>query len=161
MSIQEITFGPKTYLTLRKSIHTDQITDKEMYDDAGKKLGTYMREHGMTPAGPWSVLYFLWDETNKKADIGIAFPVHPQEAGVVNDPELSVVTIPESKVAMDTLKGPYSGLGKIHEELMNYSKEKNYAKSGSLVMAIEEYVVDPMSAAKPEDYVTNIYYLHN
>src|SRR6185369_7529342 len=105
-SIKETTFGPKTYLTLRKSITTDQITDKQMYDEAGKKLGMYMREHGMKPVGPWSVLYFFWDEVNKKADIGIAFPVH--EPGVVSDPELSVVTIPESKVAMDTLKGAYS-----------------------------------------------------
>ncbi len=151
MPISEVTFGPKTYLTLKKSIHTNQISDKQMYDDAGKKLGAYMSQNTLAPSGPWSVLYFTWDEANNKADIGISFPVM----------DLSEVTDPETKAAMDTLLGSYENLGKVHESLMQYSQEKSYSSQHMPVMAVEEYAVDPMQEQDPAKLVTNIYYLHN
>ena len=65
MSIVETTFGPKRYLVLRKSIPTSQISDKQMYDEAGKKLSSYLQKSKLTPSGGWSVLYFSWDEKNE------------------------------------------------------------------------------------------------
>src|SRR5205809_1009224 len=100
MAITETTFGPKRYLTLRKSISTDQIADKQMYDEAGKKLAACIEDCKLTRAGAWSVLYFLWDETGKKAEIGISFPIASGDE-MVHDPELAIVDIPESKAAMD------------------------------------------------------------
>jgi effector-binding domain-containing protein len=157
MDIKETTFGPKKYLTLRKSIAISQITDKEMYDEAGSKLGVYMRANELRPSGPWSVLYFSWDEAAKKAEIGIAFPIDGLDS--VDDPELSVVEIPESKAVMATLRGPYEGLGKTHQALGRYLSE-NELETDLPIMAIEEYIVDPMGEPDPEGWITNIYYLH-
>ena len=159
MDIQETTFGPKKYLTLKKSISTDQVTDKAMYDQAGKKLGEYMGKNGIKPVGAWSVIYFTWDEANKKTDIGIAFPVAGVEA--VNDPELSLVDVPQSQASMAVLKGDYSGLGATHEGLMKYTREKNFVTQNVPVMAIEEYLVSPMQDPMPQNWLTNVYYLHN
>ena len=152
-------FGPKKYLTLRKSIAISQVSDKDMYDQAGKKLGSYMQAHGIVPSGPWSVIYFTWDQAAGKTDLGIAFPVDNLEG--IEDPELSVVEIPECKAAMDVLHGSYEGLTTIHQGLMQYTQEKGYNGHGLSAMAVEEYVVDPMQEPNPDSWVTNIYYLHN
>ena len=159
MSIVETTFGPKRYLVLRKSIPTSQISDKQMYDEAGKKLSSYLQKSKLTPSGGWSVLYFSWDEKNEETDIGISFPVN--EIKEVNDPELSIVDIPNSKASMDTLLGPYEGLSEIHKNLMKYVTERGYSMSHTPVLSVEEYQVDPMNDPNPNNWKTNIYYLHN
>ena len=158
MSIKETVFCPKNYLVLRKSISTSHIADKEMYEEAGKKLGAYLKQNNLSPAGPWSVLYFSWDEENKKADIGISFPV--VELGEVKDLELISVDIPQIKASMDTLIGPYEKLGQVHQSLMKYVSEKGYDVEGFPAIAIEEYEIDPMSDPNPENWKTNVYYLH-
>ncbi len=159
MAIIETTFGPKKYLTLKKSIAIRQVSDKDMYDQAGKKLGGYMQEHGLVPSGPWSVIYFTWDQVAGTTDLGIAFPVSSLES--VEDADLSLVEIPECKAAVDVLHGSYEGLATIHQGLMQYVQEKGYAGQGLPAMAVEEYVVDPMQESNPDNLVTNIYYLHN
>lgn len=159
MPIKETTFGPKRYLALKKSIPISQIADKQMYEEAGKKLGGYMERHGLSFSGRWSVLYFVWDQAAQRAEIGISFPVAGLDA--VDDPELSIVDIPKSKAAADILFGPYDGLSKAHQGLMEYVKKEGYDPAGIPVMAIEEYAVDPMIDPDPRNWVTNIYYLHN
>lgn len=158
MAIQETTFGSKRYLTLKKSLAISQLADKQIYDEAGQKLGEYIQKHNLHREGGWSVLYFTWDEVNQKTNIGIAFPMADLET--VDDPELSIVDIPESQAALDVLNGPYEGLGQVHAGLMKYVNEKQYDKTGVNVMAVEEYIVDPMSDSNPEKWVTNVYYLH-
>jgi effector-binding domain-containing protein len=159
MEIKETSFGPKRYLTLKRSITTSQITDKAMYEAAGKKLGSYLQQRSVRPSGPWSVLYFLWDETAQRAEIGIAFPVEGLDA--VHDPELTLVDVPEGNAAMATLRGPYADLGKTHQALMQYVSEHKFNTRGNTVMAIEEYIVDTMSDPNPANWVTHIYYPHN
>lgn len=158
MNIQEITFGPQQYLTLKKTIATTQITDKAMYDEAGKKLYGYLQQNNLSPSGKWSVLYFTWDEANHKAEIGIAVPI--KDIKSVDDPELVLVDIPETKASMTVLHGPYTGLGEAHQGLMNYISEHKFDTTNLSVIAIEEYVVDPMSDPNPENLITNIYYLY-
>lgn len=158
MPITETTFGPKKYLTLKKSIAMSQVSDKDMYDQAGKKLGSYMQAHGIVPSGPWSVIYFTWDQAAGKTDLGIAFPVSGVEH--LEDAELSLVEIPECKAVMDVLHGPYEGLAATHQGLMQYVQEKGYTGQSLPAMAVEEYAVDPMQEPNPANLVTNIYYLH-
>jgi len=154
MEIKEIKFEPKQYLVIRKKISTKQITDKDMYDHAFHKLVDYLVQKNTKPAGAPSVLIFLWDEPNQKAEIGISFPVSGIDS--VNDPELSIVNIPESKAVMSVLQGDYSGIGFIHGGLRKYL-EDNKLKYADL--AIEEYV--SMTGPNTENYVTNIYYFYN
>ncbi len=159
MAIQETIFSPKRYLVLKKEIEISQVTDQEIYDSAGKKLGAYIHEHNLEIAGPWSVLYFKWDMPNNKAVLGIAFPI--SNLSEVTDPEFSIVDVPEHKASMDTLHGAYSGLKDIHQGLMSYIAEKELNTENVPVMAIEEYLVDPMKDPNPESWITNTYYLHN
>ncbi len=159
MAIQETTFTPKRYLVLKKEIAISQVQDQEIYDSAGKKLGAYIQEHNLQISGPWSVLYFKWDMANNKAELGIAFPI--ANLTEVTNPEFSIVDIPETKASMDTLHGPYSGLGDLHRGLMSYIKEKGFDTENVPVMAIEEYVTDPIKDPNPENWITNTYYLHN
>ncbi len=161
MTIQETTFGPKTYLALKKSISTDQISDKQMYDEAGIKLGAYIEAKDLKIVGPWTVLYFTWDQENKTTDIAIAFPV--AEIGEVNDIELSIVEVPELKAAKETLSGSYEGLPAVHESLMAYSNEHGHNEKveNSPVIAAEEYVVNAMQDPNPENWKTEVYYFHN
>lgn len=157
MAIKETTFIKKSYLALKKSISIDKISDKQMYDEAGKKLGAYLQQNNLKPTGPWSVIYFTWDQENRKTDLAIAFPIDGLES--VNDSEFSVVEIPESPAVMDTLKGSYEGLGNVHHALNVYMADHKL-EMGNTPMAVEEYAVDPMTESNPENWVTNIYYLH-
>jgi hypothetical protein len=158
MPITETIFGPKRYLTLRKSIAISQISDKNMYISAAMKLGSYVGTHRLSCSGPMSVLYFLWDPPSQKAEIGIALSV--EELSEVSDPELSIVDVPLSKSSTDVLRGPYDGLGPIHESLTQYVSEKGYTEATGPVLALEEYVVDPKRDPNPANWVTNIHYLH-
>ena len=159
MPIQETSFAPKSYLTLRRAIAISQVSDHQMYDDAGKKLGAYMQKHGLHPSGPWTVLYFLWDVPTQRAELGIAFPIDGLTA--VDDAELTVVAVPQCKAATDALHGPYEGLGDVHRSLVQYMADKGYSRGDRAVQAVEEYVVDPMREPNPANWVTQIYYLHD
>lgn len=157
MNIVETTFGPKRYLTLRKEISTSQITDKQMYDEAGKKLGSYITEHNVQVTGPWTVLYFMWNEGGGQAEIGISFPV---EGITKTDNDLEITEIPALKAAMATLDGSYDGLREVHEALGKHIAQQKYALA-TPVTAIEEYVIDPMGDPDPNNWKTNVYYLHS
>lgn len=158
MTITEKKFAPKQYLVLRKSIPMSQVTNKQMYDEAGKKLGAYMQEHGVSAVGPWSVLYFTWDMANMKTDMGIAFPVTGLTS--IEDSEFSLVEIPESQVATAVLEGSYEGLKEVHEALLTYTKEKRYTKGSGQVMAIEEYRISPMDDANSAHWRTDVSYFY-
>lgn len=158
MDIQQTLFGPRQYLALRKSIATSQISDKRIYEEAGKKLGAYMQQEGVLPIGVWSVLYFVWDEAANRTDIAIAFPVAGID--VVTDPELSVVTIPEYQAVSGVLRGSYEGLKAAHNEMLGYMKQHDLAGRGLAPFAVEEYTVDPSTEQNQDKLITNIYYFY-
>ncbi|HEY1037035.1 MAG TPA: GyrI-like domain-containing protein [Candidatus Paceibacterota bacterium] len=158
MEIRETSFGPKKYIAIKKSIPMSQITDKQMYDDAGKKLGAYVREHSVNVIGPWSVIYFTWDDATKTTDIAIAFPVSELES--VSDPDFSIVEVGRSKASVGTHMGSYERIGDAHMEMMNYIKENGYDVESVLGYSIEEYVAGPIENPDESTWRTDIYYLH-
>ncbi len=160
MTIQETTFQPKTYITLKKSIPMSQVSDKEMYSAATQKLMTYIESHGLQIAGPWTVMYFTWDSENEKTDIGIAFPV--SNPAPVDDEEFSIVELPEAKASMSTLEGSYDGLAQAHQAQMDNVKAQAHTPDVNMpVFALEEYRVHPMHDENPENWKTDIYYFHS
>jgi len=159
MAIQETTFGPKTYVALRKTISTDNVMDQTMYKEAGDKLGAYIGENNLQIAGPWTVMYFTWDMESKTTDMAIAFPVANLDS-VTND-EFSIITVDESKASMDTMTGSYDKLGDMHMALMKYTEENGLVTQDVPVMALEEYTVGAMQDPNPENWKTDIYYFHN
>lgn len=153
MGIEKIIFKAKRYLTVRKTIKPSDVTNKQMYDSAFRKLTNYLVQNKHKPIGSASVIYFKWDVPNENAELGISFPVEGIES--VNDPELSIQDIPESKAIMTTLYGDYSGLAAVHKVLKDYleNNKLNYSD-----IAIEEMV--SMPSPKAEDAITNVYYLY-
>ena len=158
MDVKEITLPKRTYLTLRLAIQISQISEKKMYEDAGQKLGAYMKKNGIHPSGPWTVLYFGWNPVAGSADIGISFPIDGLKS--VDDPELALFELPESKASMTALIGPYEGLKETHQSLGGYVKQAGFETAGQSIFALEEYMVDPMTESDPKKWVTNVYHLH-
>jgi effector-binding domain-containing protein len=161
MTITETTFGPKEYLAVKRSIPIADITNKQMYDEAGAKLGAFMQEQGIAPTGPWTVMYFTWDQEAGRTDIGIAFPVSATvNAAALEANELHIVSVPETNASMIELHGSYDGLGKAHSEMMTYRSEHRQTTDLS-VIGVEEYNVGPMQDTNSENWITTIYYFHN
>lgn len=158
MIITETTFGPKTYLVLRKRVNISEVTGHDMYEAAGKKLITYITAHNLTISGKWTVIYFDWNTENMTTDLGIAFPINNLKE--VNDPELSLMEIPELKASTYTLVGPYEGLAKAHQGLNVYVEEHRLRTTDVSAMALEEYIIDSMSVPDETKWQTDIYYFH-
>lgn len=158
MIITETTFGPKTYLALRKRVNISEVTGHDMYEAAGKKLIAYITAHNLTISGKWTVIYFDWNTENMTTDLGIAFPINDLKE--VNDPELSLIEIPEMKASTHTLIGSYEGLMKAHQELNVYIDEHKLRTTDVPTMALEEYVTNSMSEPDQTKWRTDIYYFH-
>jgi effector-binding domain-containing protein len=159
MDIKETKFGPKTYIALRKTIPISKITDKGMYDESGKKLWAYLQQNGLQIAGAWSVIYYSWDEQKGETDMAIAFPV--QSAKEVNDPQFTLINIPENPASLGVLKGSYEGLRNAHQEMMKYTAEHHFLHQSGQPMTIEEYEIDPWKTQNQDEYITNLWYLHS
>lgn len=157
MTFTETTFPGKKYLALKKSLTFADITNKQMYEEAGQKLGAYITSHGLTPTGPWTVIYFNWNMEANTTDIAISFPIANLES--VDDAELSLVELPETKAVMMTLEGSYEGLSDAHMKTAQELTDKGHTYADHAV-AIEEYIVDPMHEPDPTKLRTNIYHLY-
>jgi effector-binding domain-containing protein len=157
MSFTETTFGPKTYLALKKSIPLAEVSNKQMYEDAGQKLGAYMHSHNLTPNGPWSVIYFNWDMEKNTTDIAIAFPIDNLDH--VDDSEFSIVTLPETKAILHVLEGSYEGLQDAHMSTAAELTKRGHTYSSDAV-AVEEYIVGSMDDGDQKNWRTNVYHLY-
>lgn len=157
MEIKEIEFGPKKYLAIRQTIQIANVSDSKIYDSAGKKLGAFLSEKSIAPTGPWSALYFKWDEEAGEADMAIAFPV---ENADVEGTEFTLIEIAKTPASLVEMQGDYVQLKNVHSALSEYSKE-NHFQPAMGVQALEEYLVGPMQDQKSENWITHIYHLHN
>lgn len=154
MNITETTFTQRTYLVWRKEIEIKNIADSKMWQSAFGKVYEYIQKSEIKVAGPGTALYFRWDESAGKAELGIGSPV--EGVSQVNDPELSLVPVAESKAAKMTVRGGYGQLRGAHAELAQYI-EKHKLKP---TLTVEEYAVMGMDNPDPKKWETNLYYLH-
>ncbi len=168
MTITETTFKANRYLALRKIVLISEVTNKDMYDEAGKKLGAYIAQNNLQISGPWTVMYFNWDMENMQSELAIAFPISNFGNGeggvdntVITDPELSIVEVPESKASLGVMKGSYDALKDTHMALIEYAEAQGNSQGGLPVMALEEYLVGPMQDPNEENWTTNVYYMHS
>jgi hypothetical protein len=118
------------------------------------KVNEYIQKHGIQYAGPGAGLYFTWDEPKGRTDFAIGMQV----TGVadVDDPELTIISVPESKASTMTVHGDYEQLMDAHMKMMAYTSEKGIDAH----LAIEEYAVTGMQNPDPKAWETNLYYLH-
>lgn len=154
-NVQETTFEARTYLVLRKVIEISKIADHQMWEAGFGKVFGYLQAHEIPPAGPAAALYFHWDEAAGQAELGIAAEV--QGAFSVEDPELSLVEVAESKASHLSISGDYSQLPQAHGQIMAYLAENSLAPT----LTVEEYTAMGMDDSDTAGRETNLYYLHD
>jgi effector-binding domain-containing protein len=153
MQVEQITFGPQKYIGLKTTVTFDELKEKNTYESAYGKIMAYFQAINIQPVGAPVTIYFSWDEENKKTDIGIGFPVN--DLDLVEDDDLELITVEESKATKTVHVGDYMKLKDTHAGMMEWLKE-NSLESGSYV--IEEYQTSPDSEPDMEKWMTNIYY---
>lgn len=154
MNIIETTFASRTYLVWRKEVEIKNITDSQMWQSAFGKVYEYIQKNNIKVAGPGTALYFRWDESAGKAELGIGSPV--EGISQVKDPGLSLVSVAESKAAKMIVRGGYEQLRGAHAELAQYIAKHNLKPT----LTVEEYAVMGMDNPDPKQWETNLYYLH-
>ena len=114
MNITETTFAPKTYLVWRKEIEIKNITDSKMWQSAFGKVYEYIQKNKVKAVGSGTALYFRWDESTGKTELGIAAirtsAVFDVTSGTVQlyTPSLGVVSLIRSQ--LPPLSREYSSL---------------------------------------------------
>ena len=151
---QETKFEPRTYLVWRTEIEIRNITDQEMWQTAFGKVHEYVQKNNVQVTGPGTALYFRWDEAAGKTELGIGNPV--EGVSEVHEPDLSLVSVAESKAVHTTVQGGYEQLHDVHGQIAAYLKEHHLTPT----LTIEEYTVMGMDKPDPQDWKTNVYYLH-
>lgn len=154
MDIKEASFPGRTYLVWRKEIEIANIMDQNMWRTAYGKVHEYTQKHNLKITGPGVALYFRWDMSTGRGEIGIGNPV--EGASEVSDSDLSLVEVPASNAMMTTVRGGYDTFPKHHSALRGYLKERDKKTK----LTIEEYVVTGMQTVDPEKWETNLYYLY-
>ncbi len=153
MNFESVNFGPKTYLGIRKILTFEEMKDGKNYEYAFGKVMGYLGEKGMVPVGPPVSIYFSWDEVNQKTEMGIGFPV--EGLTEVEDGELVLMPIEESKAVKVLHVGDYMKLKDTHDALMKYLQENNLEFDK---YAIEEYLTDANREPDVSKWMTNVYY---
>lgn len=153
-TITETNIAPRTYIVWRKEIDIKDIADQKMWQTAFGKVNEYITKHSISYAGPGAALYFTWDEPKGRTDFAIGMQV--ANVTDVEDPELSVISIPASKASVTTVNGDYAQLMDAHMKMVDYTNEKGI-KTG---VTIEEYTVTGMQKPDSKDWETNLYYVH-
>jgi effector-binding domain-containing protein len=154
MDFEKIIFDPKTYLGIRKVLSFDEMKAGKTYEYVFGKVMQYLSTHGLSPVGAPVSIYYSWDEPNQQTEMGIGFPV--EGLAELDDPELTLMTIEESKAVKAVHKGDYMKLKDTHDQLMKYLQENNlqYDK-----YAIEEYLTDAKTEPDVSKWITNVYYM--
>lgn len=120
------------------------------FNDGYAKVYGALAKAGIEPAGNSYAVYYTWDEENQQADAMACVPV---ASGTLLE------GLPSETVSGKALQieyvGNYEGSGGAHEALEAYMKWHNIEFGG---MAIEEYVVGPMSETDPSKFQTRIIY---
>ncbi len=153
-NIHETNIPARTYLALRKGISTDEITNQAMWQEAFGAVHAYAQSHNIDLKGPGTAIYFTWDEPKGRADFAVGNVV--EGITEIDDSRLSLVSIPESKAIVITVKGAYDALMDAHITLGKYAEEKGLAAG----IAFEEYITTGMDSPDPAQWETRVYWCY-
>lgn len=150
--INEVIFPQHSYILWRGKVSMKNITDRDLWERAFGAVQKYIVDNKIQNVGAGTAIYFSWDMEHHTTDMGIGNSVVGVEQ--INDPELVLVKVDESKAAHMLVKGSYDKLRGAHGELMDYLKEYKFNPS----IVIEEY--SNMGSSGPSDLETNLYHLY-
>ena len=146
--IEDAQFDAHIYAGVRKMIKWADMM--KFYSDTYAAMGQAL---GSRIVGPESDIVYQWDEANQQADMHVGFPV-ADNAPVAGG---NIVEVPASAAYKIVYTGGYSGSAAAHMALGAHMA----ANGKTMGLVIEEYIKGPGETTDSNQYVTNIYYLHN
>lgn len=114
-----------------------------------KEVHAALAELGVKPAGPWFTRHFRMDP--KVFDFEICVPTTEP---IAKAGRVEATRLPSARVARTVFHGSYQGLPDAWREFDAWISGSGYQTEGGLW---EIYAVGPESAAKPEDWRTELY----
>lgn len=147
--INEVELPVKHYLTIRQVIDIKNV--QQFYSRNLPPLFNKISVAAIETDGMPGGLFYKWDETNGKADMGASIPV--KEA--VEVPGASLQTIPAGKALQIDYYGDYDGSAQAHYAMDEYMKDYGLLSN---VPIVEEYVTDPTIEKDPKKWLTKITY---
>ncbi len=146
-------FGEETTLTPRKSVI---LKGKATWDsafetlmDAFKSVVTHLDKQGVTPSGPFVIVYTATDDSGFTYLAEVPVDQDPKALGK----NMSVGQTPEGKALKFTHRGSYDNMDNTYEAITNFLDEK---KLEAKDLFIEEYTTDPLKTAE-DKLVINVY----
>lgn len=150
--IEEVDFPETVYIGKRATVRF-----QDMEQHIGTTYATVGRAIGMARldmSGSPSILYFEWDEENKRTDMMPAFPV--RAAADTKLPRLDTHVVPASRMLKLVHQGPYDALYQAHGALDDMIAARGLEHYGNVV---EVYEAGPPAVEDPAQYVTIVYYM--
>lgn len=144
----EVEARPWIYVRYRTSMNSDEIG--RLVGEAFQKLGQFIGQHGIAPAGPPLSVYYDYANDGMTMDVG--FPVGPEGIAKASGDIMAGET--PSGAAMKVIhKGPYDKLRDTYAEIERRFEDEGIPMSAK---SWEVYVSDPDSTP-PDDLLTEIY----
>ncbi len=122
------------------------------------KLGAFLQEHALAPAGPPRAIYTSYGPEGIK--FILAMPITAPPAASIETGPGFVATLPGGKAMRFTHRGPYAGLMQTYGQITEFLKAKGLMKTEAdwarYMPMWEEYQNDPHTTPEP-DLLTYIY----
>lgn len=150
--ISKIQFKGQNYVTMRIDTTIAAASESEIYATYFGKLSMICKVNKVTPAGMPSTIVYEWNEEAGTCKMAFAVPV--AEDVKIDTDGVEMVMISQQDAVLGKHYGSYQESGNTHGQIETYL-EKNGLEYG---LVIEEFANDP-TTVKPEEVLTNIYYL--
>ncbi|MGN7247620.1 MerR family transcriptional regulator [Janibacter anophelis] len=154
ITVTEETVPARTLVALRGTVPA--------YDQEGRLWGELMPElarQGIAPTGPCGVLEHDPEYRESDPTLSIWLPVPP---GTTAAAPLEVHELPEQRVVMARVEGPYSLISEAHARIEEHLRSAGLTPAPRqglddpiATLGFNRYLVDPSQAA-PEDLVTEV-----
>jgi effector-binding domain-containing protein len=138
------------YAGIRDTVPMDTI--QAFFAYGFSKIKDAVQKSGTVPGSRPVSLTFLWDETNKKADIAAALQI-PETRKFDNN--LQVFKLAGGKALEIEYFGIYDSIGSAHLAMGDYMKEK---KLQVIPPVIEQYITDPKTEPDTSKWLTKVIY---
>lgn len=139
-------------IAVNRTSSTAQKDISKTIRQAFTTLTIHMQELGIMPMGPAVTLFHSIDEKEKVIDFSVGYPIADDEVSKVRG-DVSVIQMPDGKVAKAYHKGPYSSIFKTYVEIYKNMTDDGLEHGGA---AWEVYLDSPGQTRK-EEMLTQIY----
>lgn len=152
LNVEEIHFPVITFLGVKKRVPFSEM--ENFFTSTYDQIYTTLEGSGVEESGIPSALYFIWDEVNMEAEIGVTVAFEG-EAPSLADNELTKWEFsgPAFRIVHE---GNYDQLDRVHGALHDHLEGLGKSLQSP---AIEKYISGPADDSNADNWVTHVYYL--